>query len=205
MLPTFLSSLLILTSLIQTSNTEFACGVHYSSYALYQDDQAHENRMAIGGELALRNIMPYIGLKLRGSRLTPPAKASDLSGEISIRNYVPLSLCTSFDILPFINMEWLRLSLETGFGLYFWQAWLYYPEGYDTHLEVVQPAEKTNERDFGFVGGLTLQVRPSRNFAVEYATRYNYIFSSNLEKYGFFDKDEKIWENGVGVKFIIPL
>jgi hypothetical protein len=191
---------------MQTSNTEFACGVHYSSYALYQDDEAHNSQWGIGGEIALRDVLPHIGLKLRGNRLTYDMPLDSGEG-MFIREYIPLSFCTSFDILPFIKMEWLRLSVETGFGLYFWQAWMYHPEGYDTHLEVplVEPEEKANERDFGFVGGLTLQVRPYRNIAVEYATRYNYIFSSNLEKYGFFDKDEKIWENGVGVKFIMPL
>ncbi|GAH59877.1 unnamed protein product, partial [marine sediment metagenome] len=40
--------------------------------------------------------------------------------------------------------------------------------------------------------------------ALEYATRYNYIASAELEKYGYFDKDEKIWEHGVGLKIFIP-
>ncbi len=206
MLPIILSSLLSLTSLIQRSNIEFSCGAHYSSFALYQDDQTHNSQWHIGGEIALRNIMPSIGLKLRGSRLSYDMPL-DLEEEVFIREYIPLTFCTSFDILPFVKLEWLHISLETGFGLYFWQAWMYHSTGYETYLEapIVEPEEKTNERDFGFVGGFTLHMRPFRNFAVEYATRYNYIFSSNLEKYGFFDKDEKIWENGVGVKFIIPL
>ncbi len=206
MLPTLLSSLITLTSLIQTSSLEFSLGPHYSHYALYQNEEDPQSKWSVGGEVVLYHFVPNIGLKLRASRLTYDMPQEFGEGTF-IREYVPLSLCTSFNILPFVEREWLHLSLETGFGFYFWQAWIYSSGGQDTHLQVplVEPDERVNERDIGFVGGLTLQIRPFRHVAVEYATRYNYIFSSNLEKYGFYDKDEKIWENGVGVKLIMPL
>ncbi|KPL15924.1 hypothetical protein AMJ74_00260 [candidate division WOR_3 bacterium SM1_77] len=206
MLPTFLSSFLVISSLVQANTIEFSLGPHYSHYTLYQDEEDPQSNWNAGGEIVLLNFIPNIGLKLRASRLTYDMPMEFGEGTF-IREYVPLTLCTSFNILPFLKQEWLRLSLETGFGLYLWQAWIYSSGSQDTHLQVplVEPDEKVNERDIGFVGGITLQMRPFRNVAVEYATRYNYIFSSNLEKYGFYDKDEKIWENGVGVKFIMPL
>jgi hypothetical protein len=49
-----------------------------------------------------------------------------------------------------------------------------------------------------------MQIKPLRFIALEGMMRYHYLFSSNIDKYGFQDKDEKIWENGVGVKFVIP-
>ncbi len=61
-----------------------------------------------------------------------------------------------------------------------------------------------SEKDIGFVGGLSLQVRPYKLIALEIASRLNYIASSDLEKYGYSDKDEKLWENGVGLKIIMP-
>ena len=203
----FLTSILVLTSLTQSSKSlELSFGPHYSYYTLYQDEEDPRSGWNIGGEIAVHNLIPNIGLKLRGSRLTYDMPL-DLGEGTFIREYIPLTLCTSFNFLPFVKLEWLRLSLETGFGLYLWEGWLYHSQDYDRSYGAlyVEPNEKMNERDFGFVGGFTLRVKPLRIVTLEYATRYNYIFSSNLEKYGFYDKDEKIWENGVGVKFIIPL
>lgn len=88
--------------------------------------------------------------------------------------------------------------METGFGLYLWR-------GLDNDEVVVLSNGGTmQEKDIGFVGGLSLQVRPYRLIALEITSRFNYIASSDLEKYGYFDKDEKLWENGVGLKIIIP-
>jgi hypothetical protein len=64
--------------------------------------------------------------------------------------------------------------------------------------------EDKKGRDIGFVGGFTLQVKPFKFIALEYVTRYNYIASADIYKYGFEDKDEKLWENGIGLKIIIP-
>ncbi len=198
MLPTFLSSLLFLTSLIQVENVELSLGINRSSYKLYHNVNASEwqetlTEWQVGGEIGIANFIPNIGLKVRGAKVkyyTPIEYSYE---------YIPLTLCSSFNLLPFLKFDWLKISAETGFGYYLWKVlWI---------NEVIElpNGDAMDERDIGFVGGLTFQLRPYKNIAVEYATRYNYIFSSNLEKYGFFDKDEKIWENGVGVKFIIPL
>jgi hypothetical protein len=74
------------------------------------------------------------------------------------------------------------------------------------HDEVVllSNGSTMEEKDIGFVGGLSLQVRPYKLIALEIASRFNYIASSDLEKYGYSDKDEKLWENGVGLKIIMP-
>jgi hypothetical protein len=76
---------------------------------------------------------------------------------------------------------------------------------YNGEVLILPTGEKAEEKDIGFVGGLTVQVRPIRYLGIEYAMRYNYLASAEIYKYGFEDKDDKIWENGVGVKFIIPL
>lgn len=168
---------------------------HYSYNYLYQDDKDPRGKWGFGGELEIRNFIPHIGLKLRGNMLTYPAVAAMDTYEYE---FIPLTLCTSFDLLPFIEPTWFNLTLETGFGLYLWRA-------LDNGSVVVLPDDtEMSERDVGFVGGFTLQLRPVKYIALEYTTRYNYIASAELEKYGYFDKDEKIWEHGVGLKIFIP-
>lgn len=197
MFHTFLSSLLMLTSLIQGSDKiEFSFGAQYSSYILYQDAEISKDQWNIGGEIAVHNFIPNIELKLRGSKLK-----YDISVEENtyIYEYIPLTLCTSFNILPFLKLDWLHLFLETGFGLYFWK-------GFDENGAVIEfePGEIMDEKDIGFVGGFTLQVKPFKFIALEYITRYNYIASTDIYKYGFDDKDEKLWENSIGLKIILP-
>lgn len=168
---------------------------HYSYNYLYQDDEDPKGKWGFGGELEIRNFIPHIGLKLRGNMVTYPAVAATDTYEYE---FIPLTLCTSFDLLPFIEPTWFSLTLETGFGLYLWRA-------LDNGSVVVLPDDtEISERDVGFVGGFTLQLRPVKYIALEYATRYNYIASAELEKYGYFDKDEKIWEHGIGLKIFIP-
>lgn len=168
---------------------------HYSYNYLYQDDKDPRGKWGFGGELEIRNFIPHIGLKLRGNMVTYPAVASTDTYEYE---FIPLTLCTSFDLLPFIEPTWFNLTLETGFGLYLWRA-------LDNGSVVVLPDNtEMSERDIGFVGGLSLQVRPYKLIALEIASRFNYIASSDLEKYGYSDKDEKLWENGVGLKIIMP-
>ena len=168
---------------------------HYAYHYLYLDDLEPRGEWGFGGELEIRDFIPHIGLKLRGNMVTYPAVSGTNTYE---HEFIPLSLCTSFDLLPFIESTWFKLTLETGFGLYLWRA-------LDNGTVVVLPdASEISERDIGFVGGLTLQLRPITHVAFEYATRYNYIASAELEKYGYFDKDEKIWEHGAGLKIFIP-
>ncbi|MGD8978984.1 MAG: hypothetical protein PVH23_02805, partial [candidate division WOR-3 bacterium] len=113
--------------------------------------------------------------------------------------YTPISVCASFNILPFIRIPWFKATIETGLGYYMWRGL------YNGEVLILPTGEKAEEKDIGFVGGLTVQVRPIRYLGIEYAMRYNYLASAEIYKYGFEDKDDKIWENGVGVKFIIPL
>ncbi|MGB3341166.1 MAG: hypothetical protein WBB37_06765 [bacterium] len=168
---------------------------HYSYNYLYQDDLDPRGEWGFGGELEIRNFIPHLGLKLRGNRVIYPAVAGTNAYEYE---FIPLTLCTSFDLLPFIESPWFSFTLETGFGLYLWRT-------LDNGSVVVLPDNtEMSERDIGFVGGFTLQLRPVRYIALEYATRYNYIASAELEKYGYFDKDEKIWEHGVGLKIFLP-
>ncbi len=192
-----LSSLLILTCLFPTSEKiEISVGPTYSSYLLFQDTTEAIGKWNIGGEIGINNIIPHIGLKLRGTmlRYDAPAEQGPYAWE-----YTPISLCASFDILPFLKTPWMRLSVETGLGIYFWRGL------YDDEVIVLPTGDTFEETDIGFVGGVTLQIRPVKYLGIEYAMRYNYMASAEIYKYGFSDKDDKIWENGVGIKFILPL
>lgn len=193
MFSTLVSGAIILTSLFQVSEKiEFSVGVNYSSYQLYQDEHNRYDDWRVGGEIAVHNIIPHIGLKLRGTKLNFYTTFEESY------EYLPITLCTSFDLLPFLEIEWLRLSAETGLGLYNWK-------GYWIDQVIVLPSgERMEEWDIGFVGGFTVQVRPVKYLGIEYAMRYNYMASAEIYKYGFDDKDDKIWENGIGVKFIFP-
>lgn len=192
-----LSGILIAACLFQPNdNMEFSVGPSFSSYLLFQDDDESQGKWNLGGEIAIDNIVPNIGFKLRGTKLSyeaPPEEGP------YVWEYTPLSLCASFNILPFLKTPWLKVSLETGLGLYIWRGL------YDDEVIVLPTGEKAEERDIGFVGGLTIQVRPMKYLGIEYAMRYNYMASAEIYKYGFDDKDDKIWENGIGVKFILPL
>ena len=153
-----------------------------------------------GGEISISNLIPNIGLKLRASRLLYEPRFVVYFDEIIEYEYIPLTLCTSFNLLPFLKLQWLKLSLETGIGVYFWK-------GLDNSGQIIisPTGETMEERDIGFVGGFTLQLRPIKYIGIEFSSLYHYIASSEIYKYGFEDKDEKIWENGIGLKVIIPL
>ena len=192
-----ISGILIATLLFGASdNMQLSIGPSYSSYLLFQNDEDAKGKWNLGGEIAIDNVIPNIGFKLRGTKLTyeaPPEQGP------YVWEYTPLSLCASFNILPFLKTDLVRVTIETGLGLYLWRGL------YDGEVIVLPTGEKTEERDIGFVGGATLQVRPIKYLGIEYAMRYNYIASADIYKYGFDDKDDKIWENGVGIKFILPL
>ena len=177
-------------------NIELSIGPNYSSFLLFQDDEESIGKWNFGGEIAINDFIPNIGVKIRGTKLTYEAPSEQ--GPYAW-DYTPLSLCASFNILPFLHTPWLRVSVETGLGLYFWRGL------YEGEVIVLPTGEKVEERDIGFVGGATVQLRPVKYVGIEYAMRYNYIASTDIYKYGFEDKDDKIWENGVGVKFILPL
>ena len=194
MFSSFLPVLLLFNGIQEPEHMQFSIGANYSSYHFYQDSLEAQGKWGLGGEIAVHNLVSSIDLKLRATKIrfepaTTPAYAYE---------YTPITLCTSFDILPFSHAKWLNLSIETGLGIYLWKGL------YNEVLIVLPDGKEMDERDIGFVAGATLQIRPIRFVALEFASRYNYIASSDIYKYGYYDKDEKIWENGLGLKIIIP-
>ncbi|UCD20199.1 MAG: hypothetical protein JSU64_03410 [candidate division WOR-3 bacterium] len=189
----FITNLLWLSSVQAAEPIEISIGPQYSLYQLYRDEAGSLNEWGLGAEVSIQNVIPSIGMKLRWTKqnfYTPIEESYE---------YMPITLCTSFDLTPFFKLHWLRLSAETGLGLYNWKGyWI-------DDIIVLPSGELMEEWDIGFVVGFTVQLRPMKYLSVEYAMRYNYIASTDIEKYGFYDKDDKIWENGFGVKFILPL
>lgn len=177
-------------------------GPVYSYSLLKQDDQDVKGLYNWGAELGIRHVLPGIGLKLRANYLKLEAPDIDTTAEDESRyayRYIPVTLATAFDLLSFfLKTERLSLSLETGLGVCLWQG-LYD----DEVLEI--PTGSMDEKDLEFTAGLNLQVRVVKYLALEMTSRYHYLASANLEKYGFSDKDDKILENGLGLKFVLPL
>ncbi|UCC12265.1 MAG: hypothetical protein JSW02_01645 [candidate division WOR-3 bacterium] len=170
-----------------------AVGPLYSSHLLYRDDEEAMGVWRPAGEIGVMNIVPHIGMKFRATTLRYDAPAEQ--GSYSFE-YIPLSLCTSFDILPFFDISWLHIGLETGLGMYWWKGL------YEDEVITLPTGEAMEERDIGFIVGMTLQIHPLPHIGIEYGTRYHYLTSAEPYKYGFLDKDEKLWEHGIGVKFL---
>lgn len=187
----FLLIVVVSTAYTQVS---YSGGVRYSSFYLFADDENAVNAWGPGIELAIHDFIPHIGLKLSGGRVRYETPLEFVQYDYE---YIPLNLCSSFDMLPFWDIEKFDLTVETGFGFYFWKALS------GGRVVELPTGEKIDEKDYGFVGGFTLQVRPVANLGIEFVSRFNYITSSNIYKYGFYDKDEKLWENGLSVKFIL--
>jgi hypothetical protein len=199
MLNTIITSMLLFSSFVHGSeHIELSLGPHYANYRLRQNEEEALGKWHFGGEIGIANFIPNIGIKIRGSKLQyTPGEFTQLPYTYE---YTPLTFCTSFNLLPFLQLPWLKLSLETGIGVYSWK-------GLDNSGQVVTlpTGDTIEERDIGFVAGLTVQLRPLQFVGLEFASRYHYITSAEIYKYGFDDKDDTIWENGVGVKVIIPL
>lgn len=199
MINALMANVLMLTFIVQGSEQlEFSFGPHGSSHILYLDNENDYSQWQFGGEVGIFNIIPHIGIKIRASKLRFTGMPHNMFYDVDAFEYIPLSLCGSFDLLPFFEIKELRFTLETGLSVIFWQGMS------GDNVYILSDGTEMKERDIGFIGGATLQLRPHKNFAVEGITRYTYIASTDLNKYGYFDKDEKIWENGVGVKLIIP-
>jgi hypothetical protein len=183
---------MFLASLVQSNdNLYVSLGSHYSSYRLYRDTYNALEKWSPGGELGI-SFIPNIEFRLGGSRLT--YEMDDTTFE-----YAPLTFCTSFNLLPFFTLPWFRLSGETGIGLYLWRGLS------NGNVIVLSNGDTIDEKDIGFLAGLTFQLKPVKYIALEASTRYHYIASIDMKKYGYSDKDEKLWENGIGVRVIIPL
>lgn len=199
MFNTLLANMLIITSIFQGSeHLEFSFGPHYSSHVLYLDGENDYSQGQLGAELGIFNIIPHIGFKIRGAKIEFTGMPHNAFYDIDAYEYIPVTFCGSFDLLPFLDVKWARLTLETGLGVYFWKGL------YSGEVVILPDNSEIKEKDIGFIGGATLMLRPHKYLGLEFASRYNYIASADLYKYGFYDKDEKIWENGAGIKIIIP-
>jgi hypothetical protein len=170
----------------------FSAGPHYSSYLLYMDDEDPVSTWGFGGEVAVHDFIPHISLKLRGAKVRYSNPFETIPYDY---DYIPFTLTSSFDMLPFWDIPWLGLDLETGFSYSFWKAL------YDGDVVVLPTGDEMNERDYGFVGGFTVQVKPVKHIGLKFVSQFNYLASSNIYKYGYFDKDEKLWENGISITF----
>ncbi|MGD8979776.1 MAG: hypothetical protein PVH23_06875, partial [candidate division WOR-3 bacterium] len=66
-----LSGILAATLLFAAGdNIELSIGPSYSSYLLFQNDEEAIGKWNLGGEIAVDNVIPNIGFKLRGTRLS---------------------------------------------------------------------------------------------------------------------------------------
>jgi hypothetical protein len=198
MFQSILASIFFINALAPgTGDLEFSIGPRYSNYRLYQDDNEAIGKWGIAGELGIANIIPNVGIKVKGTKLK---YQSPFGGYAASYEYMPFTFCTSFNLLPFLNLQWFNLSLETGIGVYFWK-------GLDDEGQIVTLPEggKMEDRDIGFVGGFTIQLRPFEFIGLEFSSCYHYIASTDIYKYGLEDKDEKLWENGFGIKITLPL
>jgi hypothetical protein len=196
MQPLIFSVLLTGAALQQADKLTLYAGPTYASNLLYQDDSSEAKGLWQWGiELGVANIVPKIGLKLRATLLKYDAPPE--LGPYSYK-YMPITLSTTFSLLPFTRTRWLDLSLETGFGLYLWQGL------YDDEVITLPTGSKMDEKDLGFAGGLSLMLRPARHVALEASTHYSYLTSANIYKYGYYDKDEKLWINSFGLLVLFP-
>jgi hypothetical protein len=191
---------IILCVLILLQNTsgdklQFYAGANYAHYNLYMDEMKAQGKWQLGGEVGIANIIRGIGLNFRAAYLKYPVTQYQLP--LTYR-YIPLVVSSTFNLLPFFREQWLNLDLETGFGLYLWQGRI------NDEVFVLPTAEKMDEKDLGFFGGFTLTIRPLNFVGIEATSQYHYIASANIYKYGYFDKDEKLWANSLGLKFFFP-
>ncbi len=169
-------------------------GASYSSYQLFQDDEDSKEIRQFGVEVGIINIIPKLGIKISGASLN--YDSSTVFGTFT-RKYIPLTLRFNYNLLPFLKTAVLQLNLETGFGLYLWQGL------FNGEVITLPTGEKMDEKDFGFTGGLELQIKPLNNLAIFSHLQYHYLTSSNIYKYGYFDKDEKFFVKGLGLKFFL--
>jgi hypothetical protein len=187
--------LLLLLMLIESAygQISFSAEAHYSSYLLSMDDEDPVGAWGWGGEVGVHDFIPLISLKLRGAKVRYSSPFETVAYDY---DYIPFSLTSSFDMLPFWEIPWLGINLETGFCYCFWKALS------DGEVVVLPSGGEINEKDYGFTGGFTIQLKPVKHLCIKFISQFNYLASSNIYKYGYFDKDEKLWENGIGISFL---
>lgn len=195
-----MSSLLIPIIFVWSLNLKLdACqifvGGSYSSYLLYQDENDPKGKWQWEMQSGISNIIPNLGLKISGTVIR--YKAPPEVGPYEYK-YTPIVLTFNYNLLPFLRTGFLQLNLETGFGVFFWQGL------YRGNVIVLPSGEKMDEEDLGFIGGLELVLKPINNLGISSQISYQYVTSSNIYKYGYFDKDEKFFINGFGIKLFLP-
>lgn len=170
-------------------------GGSYSSYLLYQDEDDPKGKWQWEMQSGISNIIPNLGLKVSGTVIS--YKAPFEVGPYEYK-YNPIVLTFNYNLLPFLKTGMIQLNLQTGFGLFFWQGL------YNGNVIVLPSGEKMEEKDLGFVGGVELILKPINNLGISAQLLYQYLTSSNIYKYGYFDKDEKFFINGFGLKLFLP-
>ncbi len=180
---------------VQADARQVFIGTNYSSYLLFQDEDDPKGKWQWGLQMGISNIIPNLGLKASGtviSYMAPPEV-----GPYEYK-YTPLVLTFNYNLLPFLKTGSVQLNLETGFGLFLWQGL------FNGEVIMLPTGEKMDEKDLGFVGGLELVLKPINNLGISANLSYQYLTSSNIYKYGYFDKDEKFFVNGFGLKLFLP-
>jgi hypothetical protein len=195
-------SMLLMAVTLWTSLSErpvyrqFYAGPDCAFYLLYQDSLEARTRWQFGGETGIENIIANIGIRVHGTYLQYEVPAS--GAEPYIYDYIPVSFCIEFNMLPFIQNRRAAIYLLTGLGLYLWKG------SFNGETITLPSGGKMEEKDLGFVGGLSLRLKLRKNVGIEAVSRYHYMTSANIDKYGYFDKDDKLWENGLSLKFLFP-
>lgn len=188
-----LCSLILVLAVFAYGEVSFSAGPHYASYLLYLDDEDAVSAWGYGGEVAVHDFIPRISLKVRGAKVRYDAPFEEVPYDY---DYVPFSLCSSFDMLPFWDIPWLEVNLETGFCYCFWKVL------YDGEVVELPTGDRIDEKDYGFTGGFTVRIKPIKHIGISFVSQFNYLASSDINKYGYFDKDEKLWENGISITLL---
>ncbi len=171
-------------------------GPAYSNYLLFQDSEEEaKGKYQWGIHAGVSNIIPKLGIEFSGAIIRYDAPPEQ--GPYAYR-YTPLTFTITYDLLPFLKTGLIQLNMKTGFGWYLWQGL------FNDQVITLPTGDKMDEKDLGFTGGLELQIKPLNNLAIFSHLQYHYLTSSNIYKYGFFDKDEKFFVNGFGLKLFLP-
>jgi len=179
----------------QADKFQVFIGPSYSSYLLYQDQDETKETWQWGIQAGIANIIPKLGIKFSATSVR--YDTTMVFGKYSYR-YTPLTITLNYNILPFLKTGLIKMEIQTGFGWYLWQGL------FNDEVITLPTGEKMDEKDLGFTGGLELQIKPLDNLALFSSLNYHYLTSSNIYKYGYFDKDEKLLVNGFGLKIFFP-
>ncbi|MCX7994353.1 MAG: hypothetical protein N3A65_01075 [candidate division WOR-3 bacterium] len=168
----------------------------YSNYLLYQDsDEEPKGKWQWGIQVGVANLIPKLGIEFSGALIRYDAPPEQ--GPYAYK-YTPLTFTINFNILPFLKTSLIQMYIKTGFGLYLWQGL------FNNQVITLPTGDKMDEKDLGFTGGMEFQIKPLDNLAIFSHLQYHYLTSSNIYKYGYFDKDEKFFVNGFGLKIFVP-